>query len=123
MEVDRIQRSIERHGGRFLSRVFNQLEIEYCRKKANPAIHFAARFAAKEAVAKALGTGISNGITWTDVEIVSPPGGGRPSVRLYSRAREVLREIGGSTLHLSITHDGRYAVAQAVCEGGSSACA
>lgn len=117
MEVDRIQRSIERYGGRFLSKVFNQPEIEYCRKKGSPAMHFAARFAAKEAVAKALGTGISEGIKWTDVEIVSPLGGGRPGVKLYSRAQEVLKKIGGTALHLSITHDSRYAVAQAVCEG------
>jgi holo-[acyl-carrier protein] synthase len=117
MEVARIKRSIERFGDHFLSRVFNRLEIEYCQSKGNPAVHFAARFAAKEAVVKSLGTGFSEGIKWTDVEIVSPRGGGKPEVKLHSQAQEVLKKMGGKILHLSITHDARYAMAQAVCEG------
>lgn len=116
VEVERIQSSMERYQDHFLGRIFNPSEIDYCNAKGNPAIHFAARFAAKEAVAKALGTGFSGGIKWTDIEIVSPPDGGKPSVTLHSAAKRTFEMIGGDHIHLSMTHTVLYAVAQAVCE-------
>ena len=116
VEIDRIKNSMERYEDRFLSRIFNKQEIDYCMQKGNPAIHFAARFASKEAVVKSLGTGFSGGIKWTDIEIVNSPESGQPSVKLHAQADEVLKKIGGSVIHLSITHSAHYAVAQAVCE-------
>ena len=66
-EIERVQRSIDRFGERFLERVYTPGEIAYCHTKKNYAESFAARFAAKEAGAKALGTGISWGVSWEGV--------------------------------------------------------
>ncbi len=78
IEIERIARSIERYGVRFLHRVYTQDEIAYCQCKRSSAESFAARFAAKEAGAKALGTGISRGVTWSELEVRREPGGGPP---------------------------------------------
>ena len=70
VEIERVARSIERYGSRFLDRVYTAAEIAYCqRKRRNAAESFAARFAAKEAGAKALGTGIGFGVTWRELEV------------------------------------------------------
>jgi holo-[acyl-carrier protein] synthase len=69
-EIGRIQKSVDRYGGRFLDRVYTAAEQAYCLKKRNSAESFAARFAAKEAGAKALGTGISHGVSWLEIEVV-----------------------------------------------------
>ena len=67
-EIPRIVQTIERYGTRFLQRIFTEGEIAYCMTKKGSAESFAARFAAKEAGAKALGTGISRGISWKELE-------------------------------------------------------
>src|SRR5260370_19389107 len=69
-DIDRVADVIERHGERFLNRVFTDGEIAYCMRRRVPAIHFAGRFAAKEAGMKALGTGHALGVVWRDVEVV-----------------------------------------------------
>ena len=69
IEIARIAESIRRYGERFLRRIFTPREIEYCQRKKNAAESFAARFAAKEAGAKALGTGISRGVGWLELEV------------------------------------------------------
>jgi holo-[acyl-carrier-protein] synthase len=68
-EVLRIAEAIQRHGQRFLHRVFTEGEIAYCDSKANRIERYAARFAAKEAGMKALGTGWNHGVRWRDVEV------------------------------------------------------
>src|SRR6185295_16975660 len=68
-EVHRLREAVERHGERFLQRVFTPLEIGYCRSHRNADERFAARFAAKEAMMKALGTGWRRGIRWRDIEV------------------------------------------------------
>jgi len=69
VEIERVRRSVERFGERFLERVYTPAEIAYCMTKRSFAESFAARFAAKEAGAKALGTGISRGVGWKDFEV------------------------------------------------------
>ena len=59
IQNERIRDSIQRFGDRFLNRIYTEGEMEYCKKCAQPEIHYAARFAAKEAAFKALGTGRS----------------------------------------------------------------
>src|SRR5580698_8551154 len=89
METKRVEDSIERFGDRFLNRVFTAGEIAYClRKKKNAAESFAARFAAKEAGAKALGTGISRGVTWKELEVRREMSG-KPTLHLSGRAAEL----------------------------------
>src|ERR1700721_4487444 len=87
IEIDRVARSIERFGDRFLHRIFTSGEIAYCSRKKNAAESYAARFAAKEAGAKALGTGIQHGVTWKELEVRRLPGH-RPTLHLTGRALE-----------------------------------
>jgi len=75
IETERIERSLERFGERFLHRVFTDGEIAYCQSMKYPARHFAARFAAKEAVSKAFGTGIGKAMGWRDIDIHKKPSG------------------------------------------------
>ena len=111
-EVERIRDMIERHGDRFLKRVFTDSEIAYCRQKATYAQNFAARFAAKEAVFKAAGTGLVVGMNWRDVEVINDEYG-RPLVRLCGTTADMLK---GKTIHLSLSHTAQAAIAMVVAE-------
>jgi holo-[acyl-carrier protein] synthase len=116
METKRIEVSIDRYGERFLERVFTAGEIAYClRKKKNAAESFAARFAAKEAGAKALGTGISRGVTWKELEVRREPNG-RPTLHLSGRAAELAGAMGVRRMQLSLTHSREFAMAVVVAE-------
>ena len=106
IEIDRIQRVLERWGQRFLHRIYTESEIAYCRGRAQ---NLAARFAAKEATMKALGTGL-RGVGWKDIEVVRDRGGA-PSIRLYGRALLRGESLGVKELALSISHSREYAVA------------
>ena len=110
IEVGRIRKACDRWGERFIRRVFTAGERAYCMRKAHPEQSLAARFAAKEAVLKAIGTGLSGGIRWTDVEVVNQPGG-KPGVRLGER---ITRIIGQRKVLLTISHTREFAIAQAV---------
>jgi len=110
VEVGRIKRAHNRWGERFLRRVFTASERAYSMRKAHPEQSLAARFAAKEAVLKAIGTGLSGGIRWTDVEVVNDRSG-KPGVRLGER---ITRRIGDRRVLLTISHTKELAIAQAV---------
>ena len=116
VEVSRVKRSLLKYSERFEKKVFTFYEIDYCRKKADPDIHFAARFAVKEAALKSLGTGISGGIGWKDIEVVNDPDSGKPSLNISGRAKEVCDSLGLKTIHISISHDAGFAIAQAIAE-------
>ncbi len=115
--VERFRAVIERKGDKFLRRVFAEAEIRYARKCACPEERFATRFAAKEAVLKALGTGWRRGVSFREIE-VSTNKAGAPAVSLSGRALEISRALGVERLHVSLSHDSIYAVAQVVAEGG-----
>ncbi len=110
VEVGRIKKALNRWGERFLRRVFTSEEKNYCQRKAFPEQSFAARFAAKEAVLKAIGTGLSGGIRWRDVEIINDPKG-KPEVRLGER---IIQRIGNKKILLSISHTKELAMAFAI---------
>jgi holo-[acyl-carrier protein] synthase len=115
IEIARIAQSIDRFGDRFLDRVFTSREIAYCRRKKNAAESFAARFAAKEAGAKALGTGISQGVSWLELE-VNRESGGRPTLQLTGRAAQRAGRLGIAGISLSLTHGKDIALAVVVME-------
>jgi holo-[acyl-carrier protein] synthase len=117
VEIGRIQRSMDRYGQRFLDRVYTAREQSYCRSKRKAAESFAARFAAKEAGAKALGTGISHGVNWLEIEIAREPGG-RPTLQFHGRAAEFASRLGAVRVALSITHTSTLAMASVVLEDG-----
>ena len=116
IEIARIEHSIGRFGDPFLNRVYTPAEIAYCRqKRKNSAESFAARFAAKEAAAKALGTGISRGVTWRELEVLRLPGQ-RPQLHLSGRAAEIASRLGVRHLALSLSHTRELAIAIVVAE-------
>ena len=117
IETERVRESIDRFGDRFLRRIYTPGEIAYClRKKKHAAESFAARFAAKEAGAKALGTGISRGVSWQELEVGREPGG-RPTLHLTGRAGELAAVLGVRSVQLSLTHSRDLALAFVVMEG------
>jgi holo-[acyl-carrier protein] synthase len=116
IEIERVQESIERFGERFLQRVFTPGEIEYCMRKKNAAESFAARFAAKEAGAKALGTGISRGVSWLEIEVRREVGE-RPTLHWSGRAAERAAAIGARRVELSLTHSRTVAMAIVLVQG------
>jgi holo-[acyl-carrier protein] synthase len=117
IEIERIQGSIDRFGKRFLDRVFLDEEQAYCMRKRNAAESLAARFAAKEAAAKALGTGMSHGVNWLEIEVVREPSG-RPTLRFHGRAAQMAERLGVVRASLSLTHSTGLAVASVVLESG-----
>jgi holo-[acyl-carrier protein] synthase len=118
VETARIRDAIERHGGRFLARVFTDDEVRYCQARRFPELAFGARFAAKEAVAKALGTGFGADVGWRDVEVVHTASGA-PEVRLHGPAADFVAKHGVTEVKVSLTHTEHYAAANAVavCAG------
>jgi len=116
IEISRIQRAVERHGERFLARVFTPAEILYSRGRV---AELAVRFAAKEAVSKALGIGVRvlarDGIDWHDVEVLNDMRG-KPFVRLAGRAAERAAELGLSEWAISLSHSRDHAIAFVVAQ-------
>ncbi len=115
VEVARVQRLLEEEGDRFLGRVYTPAEQTYCLDKARSGEHLAARFAAKEAVMKGLGTGWSQGVKFSDVEVERKPTG-EVTVALTGRALQVSESRGIQRIHLSLSHTPEQAVAFALAE-------
>jgi len=114
-EVPRVRASIERHGERFLRRIFTEGEIRYCESKARRFESYAARFAAKEAGMKALGTGWSRGVRWRDIEVVRPKGQ-RPTIQFHGQAGVIANQLGARNISLSLTHTIDQALANVILE-------
>jgi holo-[acyl-carrier protein] synthase len=109
-DIPRIAATLERYGERFINRIFTDGEIAYCRRRRQPAIHFAGRFAAKEAAMKALGTGHSQNVLWRDVEVVRH--GGPPQLHFHGGAARRFAAMGAQSSLLTITHSETLALAQ-----------
>jgi holo-[acyl-carrier protein] synthase len=116
-EVNRIQAAFDRHGDRFLKRVFTELEIQYSLRKKNYAERLAGRFAVKEAGMKAIGTGWRRGVTWHDFEVANEPSG-RPTLRLSGVAAQIAESLGAKRIAVSITHTAAIAFAVVILENG-----
>lgn len=119
VECDRLGKVVERHGKRFLERVFTAVELDYCNARKRRIEHLAGRFAAKEAVLKVLGTGWRNGINWTDIEVRNTPMG-KPQVFLSGRCRQIADQLGLKEILISISHVSSHAIASAIATGDQS---
>lgn len=113
-DARRVAEVLERHGERFLDRVFTPVERAKSDRRARRAESYAKRFAAKEACAKALGTGLAQGVFWRDMGVVNLPSG-RPTMELTGGARVRLDAITPpgyeARIDLTITDDGPLAQA------------
>ena len=115
IDIRRIERTIEAHGERFLSRIFTASERERSDRRAARAASYAKRFAAKEACAKALGTGLRRGVFWKDMGVVNLAGG-KPTMVLTNGALRRLQEITpqGHQALIDLTITDEFPLAQAI---------
>lgn len=113
VETGRIRALFERYGERFLKRVFGPEEIRHCTGRIDPSVSLAARFAAKEAFVKALGTGMTGGIRFQDIQVA---GERPPRIRLSGTALELAQRRGVRRMHVSLSHERAHAVAVVIVE-------
>jgi holo-[acyl-carrier protein] synthase len=117
--IERIGRTVERFGARFLDRVFTETEQRLAERRRERVATYAKRWAAKEACSKALGTGLRMGIRWRDMGVVNLPTG-QPTMALTGWAAEHMKALtpAGHTarVHLTLTDDHPWAFAVVVIE-------
>ncbi len=114
IEVKRIKHQIDGNN-KFKEKIFTLNEIEYCESKKNYAESFAARFAAKEAFLKAIGTGWSEGLQFTDIEILNDEKG-RPKVYLRGKAKQIMLDNDLNNIQVSLSHTKEMATAIVIIE-------
>jgi holo-[acyl-carrier protein] synthase len=114
IDITRVEKVLERHGERFVNRVFTPIEIRKSERRRMRAASYAKRFAAKEACAKALGTGMSAGVFWRDMGVVNLPSG-KPTMALTGGAARRLESLlpagHKAVIHVTITDE--FPLAQA----------
>jgi holo-[acyl-carrier protein] synthase len=117
VDIRRIERTIARHGDRFLDRIFTAAERAKAERRGERmrVATYAKRFAAKEAASKALGTGFRAGVFWRDLGVVNLPSG-QPTLRLTGGAAERLAEMTppGHAAQVNLTMTDEYPYAEAV---------
>jgi len=106
VEIERINRLVDRYGEHFLRRVYSPAEQEYCRERAAP---LAARWAAKEAVVKALGCGFGE-VSWNEIEVLNDVRGA-PYLCLRGQALARAQGLGLTEWAISLSHTADHAIA------------
>jgi holo-[acyl-carrier protein] synthase len=119
IDIRRIEKTIEKHGQRFIDRIYTDVEKQKSERRAQSIPSYAKRFAAKEACSKALGTGLSNGVYWRDMGVVNLPSG-KPTMRLTNGAAAQLERMmpqgKAAVVHLTMTDEYPYAQAIVIIE-------
>lgn len=115
VEIARFQKFLDEDNQPLLKRLFSVAEQNHCHKKKQDASCLAARFAAKEAFVKAMGTGLRDGMCWTEIEVMNDQLG-KPYLKISGCTQQLLSKRGATTVHLSLSHDGGHAVAFVVLE-------
>jgi holo-[acyl-carrier protein] synthase len=119
IDINRVEKVLERHGERFTQRVFTPVEIRKSERRRMRAASYAKRFAAKEACAKALGTGMSAGVFWRDMGVVNLPSG-KPTMALTGGAARRLQSLlpagHKAVIHVTITDEFPLAQAYVIIE-------
>ena len=117
LDIRRLEKTIQRHGDRFLDRIFTPVERAKAERRAERirAATYAKRFAAKEAASKALGTGFRAGVFWRDLGVVNLPSG-QPTLRMTGGAAERLAAITppGHRAEVALTMTDEFPYAQAM---------
>ena len=113
VDFPRIENMLEKHGDRFLDRVFTSREQADAAETRNRIEKLAGRFAAKEAVLKLIGTGWRGEIAWTDIEVINNALG-QPQVNISGEVKRIAEELQIEQITISITHTANFAIASAV---------
>ena len=117
IEVSRIKAVMEKDIG-FRDKIFTEGEIAYCEKMRHKEQNYAARFSAKEAFLKAIGTGWRFGIRFADIDVYHDELG-KPHIRLYGKADELVKKEGITGMHVSLSHVKEMATAVVILEVAS----
>ena len=118
VDIRRVEKVIERHGERFLGRIFTEAERARAERRSKSqrsyVATYAKRFAAKEACSKALGTGIRQGVWWRDMGVINLRGG-KPSMALTGGALERLNKLipAGHVAQIDLSITDEWPLAQA----------
>jgi holo-[acyl-carrier protein] synthase len=115
IEIARIGEVFRKYPDRFPGKILTEQEQAYCRQFADPLPEIAARFAAKEAFSKAIGTGMTRGTVWKDIEVIKEPGK-PPRIHLNGEAKKWTERLGINNIHLSLTHTEKNAAAVVTVE-------
>jgi holo-[acyl-carrier protein] synthase len=116
VDISRLERAIGEYGERFINRVFTRREIDYCELLFRKGERYATRFAAKEAARKAIGSATPvRALSWHDVEIISSTEGA-PQLQFHGRAAELIKELGVTRAHVSLSHGIDQAIAFVILE-------
>ncbi|MFC1856050.1 holo-ACP synthase [Thermodesulfobacteriota bacterium] len=116
VKVDRIGKLHNKFGDKFLQRVFTEKEVDYCKNKKRFVNSLALRFAAKEAFLKSIKTGLRYDLKLTDIEILNDELGA-PYINLYGATKKHAEGLKVKNMHVSLSDDGEYAVANVILEG------
>jgi holo-[acyl-carrier protein] synthase len=111
IEIDRIKKSVDGNGDKFLEKVYTPNELKYCLSKKNKYQHLAARFAAKEAIYKAISSNWDSELSWQDMEIVNTPNG-MPEVKFKGNLEKFLSK--DKDLKISMSHSRDYVTCVAI---------
>jgi holo-[acyl-carrier protein] synthase len=115
VEIERIQKALERFGDKFAKRILCEPELRRFHAHRLPANYLAKRFAAKEAFTKALGTGIRSPANWHGVWVVNL-GSGKPVLEFSEPLKKFLVQQGVSHAHLSLSDEKGVAFATVILE-------
>jgi holo-[acyl-carrier protein] synthase len=115
IEIERVEKAVERSGQKFIERIFTDAEIEYCSNKKHPIQHYAARFAVKEAVYKALKPPRGTPLRWREIEVTHVDKV-QPEVKLSGHTKSMSEQIGITKISISQSHSIKFAAAVAIAE-------
>ncbi len=116
VKVSRIKRIMKKYPEGFAGRILHKHELRIYRQHKLPKSYLAKRFAAKEAFAKALGTGIAQGVCFTEIEVNNNPYG-QPQLTLHGATRELANKRGVKRQFVSLSDEDKYAIATVLLEG------
>ncbi|CAD83224.1 holo-[acyl-carrier protein] synthase [Candidatus Blochmanniella floridana] len=115
VEINRIKKIVIRSGDKLAKRILRKSELKLYYSKEYPVRFLSKRFAAKEAVLKAFGTGMSQGITFSQFEIFNDDLG-RPMLRFFSQAAVLAKKLDLVRTHVSVSDTGLYACSIVIFE-------
>ena len=115
LDIRRLERTLERFGGRFVARIYTDVEQARAARRSRPASMYAMCYAAKEACSKALGTGFRAGVFWRDLGVVHLPSG-KPTMALTGGALRRLQALTppGMVAKVDVSLTDEYPMAQAM---------
>jgi holo-[acyl-carrier protein] synthase len=110
--ISRMRDVLETSGGAFEKRIYTAYELQRATTHQDRTTYLAMIFAAKEAIFKTFGTGWETGVQFGEIDVRDGEFG-QPLPVLSGRFAELMAERGATSVLLSLSFDGDYAIAMA----------